>query len=268
MEHAPAECLVEMICGSIKIDMACQMAEIGMKDAGREFEQGMQQVAGAHQKAAASVSDRIEKGKLLVVNGTIIDQEADSAGEDEDDDEHDEELDELDDDDEEQEIDEEEEERNQAYGSRGEAVVNPVRPKDFLFSSSGNANPHMFLALASKFGFTVGQLQDPKIQAFLADELLVATRAEIGAGLCKQLGIECTNEQICNVARCSLAPDEGVPLSAHERMIAQQLYFHALKDDGGGTRPDGEYLDFAQRMLSSHAGGITTLQRIGRWFSG
>lgn len=247
MDHASPERLKEVTMHAAHLAQLCTGLEVG---AGVEKEQ-RDKILGAALNSCTNtmkeVLDLVTLGTLVVIDGKIVNP-SDGALIDSHDNYH--------------------EDIEHMSADDDALEEDKVRSRDFLFNSDVQCPPELYPALLRKFNISVNQLDDPKVKEFLSDRIVQAHYAHIGAQLCQQLGVKVTDEQMWNIARLNLQPDEGVALTAQERIIANQLFFHALKDEMDGAQSDEEILEWAQNMVSCHIRGKTTIQKIGRWFTG
>lgn len=89
-----------------------------------------------------------------------------------------------------------------------------------------------FFAEAERLGIGDEQLRDPDTYDHVFRCSLVRYRAETVAVVAESLGIPITEEQAQAIGRNSLVPTvigEPAPLSGGERIIAAELYYHAIK---------------------------------------
>ena len=127
-----------------------------------------------------------------------------------------------------------------------------------------------FFDEADRLGISLDELRDERTHDWVFYCCLVALRAETAEAVANRLGMSITAEQAQNIARNSLVPEIATgpaPLSAEERRLAEELYFHAIKAASarhGETIADDVARAEALRMVVTGERGLTRVQRFSR----
>ncbi len=123
---------------------------------------------------------------------------------------------------------------------------------------------------AERLGIAAENLQDEQTRQRVMYSRLVQIRTETAESVAVGLDIAITAEQAEAIARNSLVPEvcaDPAPLSSEQRVIAEELYFHAIR--AAVARHEGSITDKAARtgakkMIAAGERGLTGLQRLSR----
>jgi len=127
-----------------------------------------------------------------------------------------------------------------------------------------------FFEQADRLGVSLEDLKDERTHDWVFYSCLVTIRAETAAAVADELGLDLTDQQAENIARNSLVPEIATGparLSAEERRLAEELYFHAIRAAAarhGETIEDAVARVEAQRMVVTGERGLTRVQRFSR----
>ena len=141
-------------------------------------------------------------------------------------------------------------------------------PAELIFF--GEVSSEAVFEEAQQLGIPAESLQDAQVRQRVLHSRLVKLRTETASKVAAGLGMPITEQQACSIAKNSLVPEvraEPTPLTAEERAIAAELYFHAVK--AAVARHQGSITDKkaraeAERMVTVGERGLTNVQRIAR----
>lgn len=126
-----------------------------------------------------------------------------------------------------------------------------------------------------KLGLPLSVVKQPAVIEHIANNWVLSQRVNRVKALCQQLQIAVSEEQACNIAKNSLVSHDmfstGVNLSPAERVIAVEIHYQAQKrtlQKNGVFLADDEQRREAERGVAFGEKGITTLHKIGEWFTG
>lgn len=144
-----------------------------------------------------------------------------------------------------------------------------------LFDVSLPMSFEFFESEFQKLGLPLSAVKQPAVIDQIAENWIVNQRMNRVKAICLQLQIVVAEEQARNIAKNSLVTHDsfskGVPLSSEERAIAIEIHYQAqkrsLQKDGVFLKEEDQRSE-ARRTIEFGEKGITTLHKIGKWFSG
>ncbi len=134
----------------------------------------------------------------------------------------------------------------------------------------GQMSPDRFFREAEELGIPAERLKDEATRDQVFRGCLIKVREAAAKAVAGELGIPITDDQAHAIAKNSLTPtvmEEPAPLASDERVIAKELYYHALKAAvarQGSAIKDRAARAEAQRMVTAGERGLTRLQRFSR----
>jgi len=140
------------------------------------------------------------------------------------------------------------------------------KPEELLFFKKMTSQ--RFFDEAKALGISSEELADEETHAVVFNSCLINIRAETAKEVADELGIAITDDHARAIAVNSLVPQvisEPAPLTADQRKIAKELYFHAVKaavSSNNGTISDRAARADAARMVKSGERGLTTMYKL------